>query len=354
MMARPRKRHTAGRWMMLVLPVVAISCSGDGGEAADDKPRLSSAAAEVAAEVQAELDASPDLAAAVEQYQRFLVERDSALMGDGDAFDRAADMSSSFVVDDLRAEVDRYQKMRESAELDVAVSTASSVAQVYTVEDGNVRIRDCLEVRQSEDSGVVDPVQLVWQESRMASVDGVWTVDRFITRHDGQSSAGERYGCVPESHRERLTETAVGFFSALVEVERDASLAWPPEIDAVAGQALADELRDQLGSPTRAREVTSALAARIVGAASDAHSNGYAWEVPVCARYPEGKQWTWLDDGEVVVEEPYLPLSEVVVNVQLASEFDGSDYVDVVVGLGEPEARPCWESGDESTELNWS
>lgn len=349
-----RVGRAAGWSMILAAMVTVASCTGAGEGAELAEARMASAAIEVAEEVQEELDNDPDLAAAVEQYQRFIVERDAALMGDGDAFDRLVGMSSSFVIDDLRAEVERYRTMRESADLSVAISTASSVAQTIVLDNGNIRIRDCLEVQQSEDSGVVDPVQLVWQESRMAAVEGVWTVDRFITRHDGQSSAAERFGCVPESHRARLTETAAGFFSALVEVERNAALAWPDELDDLTDQGFAAELKDGLGGAVREREVTSPLAVRLVGAASDAHSNGYAWEVPVCLRYPEGKQWTWLDDGEVVVEEPFLPLSEVVVNVQLASEFDGTDYTDAVVGLSEPVAGRCWESGDDPMELTWS
>lgn len=346
--------RAVGRLLILVVAVALGSCTGSDADAASPEARMASAAIEVAEEVQEELDNDPDLAAAVEQYQRFIVERDAALMGDGDALDRLAGMSSSFVIDDLRAEVERYRTMRESADLSVAISTSSSVAQTTVLDNGNIRIRDCLEVQQSEDSGVVDPVQLVWKESRMAAVEGVWTVDRFITRHDGQSSSAERFGCVPESHRARLTETAAGFFSALVEVERDAALAWPDGLEQLTDQAFAVELKDGLGVAAREREVTSPLAARLVGAVSDAHSNGYAWEVPVCLRYPEGKQWTWLDDGEVVVEEPFLPLSEVVVNVRLASEFDGADYTDAVVGLSEPVASRCWESGDDPTELSWS
>lgn len=353
-------------WFALLVSagIFVSSCSIAGGgvdsaAASADEP-TGSQAPPVTAVIPEVVDPGPvggqGEAEALAAYEEFESVRWVAMAGDDEESDRLWDLAAAPVVDQVSDQIEGFVRSVDAMDLEVTVSRESNVERTVLSDDGAVSIYDCVEIRQDEPTGVLRPVRFLYQRAIMRN-DGdgaTWRVDLLSEVHSGLGSDFDPFGCVPRKYRERLAGFVDGFVASVVQAERDPQLTWPDSWDGAVDNDATADVRESLASAPRPRFQVGPVTARVFGATSDTRSDGYRTAVAVCFSYPDGKVWEWVDDGERVVEEPFLPGAEVVVVVTVESEPDGEGgFVDRVVRVGSPSVDQCWARGDQGGVLSW-
>jgi hypothetical protein len=296
---------------------------------------------------------------AVAAYTQFLGISDSARLGDRDAVASLPGLADGPVVSEIAAWRDQEQARTDSTGIPMSILSLANVSGTTPADASVVVIRDCLEVLREAEPQIYPPVKFVDQDVTMRRADGDgggggWIVARVDIVHSGRFDAADRFGCIPERHRQRVEETVLSFLTYQEQMERDPNLDRLADLSALAEAFALEEVTKRFGPTPRDRFVVSPANYRVGLSSTDAAVGGYRFLVGVCEAVPDGKIWEWVDDGQHVVEEPLTEGNVIFYYVGVRSEPTGNGFSDKVFEISDPEyPSRCWDRLGDKEVLSW-
>lgn len=276
-------------------------------------------------------------------YDRFLVVRASAIIGDRNVADLSdvATQSAMSQVAGLRADndaahaADKYSAMTGLFEW-------SNVTTIREQGDGFV-FTDCTE-RQDLNSVGIPHVRFITNDVVMVAEGDSYKVDQVTQTHTGQFAefAGD-FGCVPPSFIKRAETVTAQAITEVATLVADPGQAVNDGISETFTEEARDELAyiaDLLNDQGLSRNADEQVAVQVVG--MDPNKPDFTVVVSVCRYYPNGRTYVDAETGETGVSDLARGSSEEEwLFVQLESVPVGTPSVDTVTRV-ESKATNCW------------
>ncbi len=286
-----------------------------------------------------------DVQAAVDVYERFLAARDEAYFvpdGDLSAFDSIAGES---MLEEVRKFWARNAVFTDSGAGILGRSSTANIVETST-EAGQVKILDCVEVREDNEDESFSPVRFVEHEATVVSADDGWMVDAIRVIRSGDLADTDWFGCVPTYHEERVKATVEALAAEVFEwksdpdptVGTDVSEFFDGRLRQESEDALAQQ-REQFGN----RYMSGVEEQYVTVAGSDIATGGWNFLVELCLYYPSGEIWTDVASGAEVVQKPPGSATRVGYRVR-SDEVSADSWSDAIVDLTPVEyPSPCFD-----------
>ena len=295
-------------------------------------------------------DGQPDetkVAEALVAYDEFLAVRDAAYMNpDGDLSALEA-IAGPDVVDEVTGFWARNEAFQT---VDAGILERSSTSNVYEafVAGSGVIIRDCVEMRQTNQDELGSPVRFIEQDVNVDPEESGWVVSTIAVLRSGDPAGTDWFGCVPQYHADRVSNTVAQLGDALYEWQSSEDAAVPEDLFSSFSERLRAEGEaavEQQNAESGGRYLSSVEERRVTVAGSDVGTGGWNFLVELCRHYPNGEVWTDQASDVEVELRPVGSSTRIGYRVLSVEQADGS-WVDEIVDLTPVEyPSPCWEEG---------
>ncbi len=287
------------------------------------------------------------VAEALVAYDEFLAVRDVAYMnpdGDLSALEAMAEPEVVEEVTDFWARNEAFQTVDAGI---LERTSTSNVTEAFTAGSG-VIIRDCVEMRQTNQDELGSPVRFVEQAININPEESGWVVSSISITRSGDPAGTDWFGCVPQYHADRVTETVAQLGDSLYEWQSSEDAVVPDDLFSSFSERLRAEGEaavEQQNSESGDRYLSSEEERRVTVAGSDVGTGGWNFLVELCRHYPNGEIWTDKASGVEVELRPVGSSTRIGYRVLSVEQADGS-WVDEIVDLTPVEyPSPCWEEG---------